>query len=340
MFRLAAELNLLLLALPLLLAWWWSFLSRRGQRHIWFSSRALLPAQSPKGTGAIALPPGLKPALIRLLEPLKLAALILFILALARPQRLHTYQVDEQKGMDILLTLDISGSMAAVDFKPKNRLEVAKEVIASFIEKRSSDRLGLVIFAATSYTKCPLTVDYDILKFYLQETELGELEDGTAMGMALAASVNRIRHAAAKTKIIILLTDGVNNRGEIDPRDAAKMARDFRIKVYTIGVGTRGEAPYPVLDSFGRQQYVMVNVEIDETLLQEMARTTGGLYFRATDPGSLRAIFAEIDRWEKTNIKSRSYYETTELFPWFIAAGLLLLFLVEVARRSFLRTLP
>jgi Ca-activated chloride channel family protein len=350
MFRLAAKSNLLLLALPLLLAWWWSFLSRRGQRHVWFSARELFPARphkgtdpvvrSHKGTDSAVQPPALKSTLLRLLPPLKLAALLLFILALARPQRLLTFRVDEQKGMDILLTLDISGSMAAVDFKPKNRLEVAKEVIASFIEKRSSDRLGLVIFAATSFTKCPLTVDYDILKFYLQETELGELEDGTAIGMALAASVNRIRHAAAKTKIIILLTDGVNNRGEIDPRDAAKMARDFHVKVYTIGVGTRGEAPYPVSDSFGRRQYVMVNVEIDESLLREMAKTTGGLYFRATDPDSLRSIFAEIDRWEKTNIKSRSYYETTELFPWFIAAGLLILFLVEVARRSFLRTLP
>ncbi len=340
MFRLAAKDNLLLLALPLLLAWWWSFLQRRSQRHVWFASRQLFPPRSPRGLGAAVRPPVLKPALLRLLAPLKLAALILFILALARPQRLHTYRIDEQKGMDILLTLDISGSMAAVDFKPKNRLEMAKEVIASFIEKRRSDRLGLVVFAATSITKCPLTVDYDILKFYLQETELGELEDGTAIGMALAASVNRIRHAAAKTKIVILLTDGVNNRGEIDPRDAAKMARDFRVKVYTIGVGSRGQAPYPVLDSFGRQQYVMVNVEIDETLLRDLAQTTGGLYFRATDPDSLRAIFEEIDRWEKTNIRSRSYYETTELFPWFIALGLLLLLLVEAARRSFLRTLP
>ncbi len=330
MFRLAAKVNLLLLALPLLLAWWWRFLSRRSQRHVWFPAQALLPAQAP----------GLTPALIRLLGPLKMAVLILFILALARPQLLHTYHVDEQKGMDILLTLDISGSMAAVDFKPKNRLEVAKDVIASFIAKRSSDRLGLVIFAATSYTKCPLTVDYDILKFYLQETALGELEDGTALGMALAASVNRIRHAAAKTKIIILLTDGVNNRGEIDPRDAAKMARDFHIKVYTIGVGTRGEAPYPVTDSLGRQQYVMVNVEIDEALLREMAKTTGGLYFRATDRDSLQNIFSEIDRWEKTSIKSRNYYETTELFPYFIALGLFILLLLETARRSFLRTLP
>jgi Ca-activated chloride channel family protein len=330
MFRLAAKLYLLLLLLLPLLAWWRSFLSRRGQRHVWFPSRALLPDPAPS----------MKATLVGHLDRCVAAALVLFILALARPQRLNSYQVEEQKGLDILLTLDISGSMAAIDFKPKNRLEVAKEVIASFIEKRRHDRLGLVIFAATSTTKCPLTVDYDILKFYLQETELGELEDGTAIGMALAASVNRIRHSASKTKIIILLTDGVNNRGEIDPRDAAKMARDFRVKVYAIGVGTRGEAPYPVLDSFGRRQHIMVNVEIDEPLLQEMAKTTGGLYFRATDRDSLQNIFSEIDRWEKTNIKSRSSYETTELFPYFIALGLLLLLLAEIARRSFLRTLP
>ncbi len=330
MFRLAAEHYLLLLLLLPLLAWWGRFLARRGQRHIWFPAQGLFPAQEP----------GMKAFLVRRLALFKLVALFFLIMALARPQRLNTYQVEEQKGMDILLTLDISGSMAAIDFKPKNRLEVAKEVIAAFIEKRSSDRLGLVIFAATSYTKCPLTVDYDILKFYLQETELGELEDGTAIGMALASSVNRIQHSAAKTRIIILLTDGVNNRGEIDPRDAAKMARDFHIKVYAIGVGTRGEAPYPVRDSYGRQQYVMVNVEIDEPLLQEIARTTGGLYFRATDPDSLRTIFEEIDRWEKTNIKSRTTSEASELFPYFIALGLLLLFLVETARRSFLRTLP
>ncbi|MCU0237147.1 MAG: VWA domain-containing protein [Acidobacteria bacterium] len=330
MFRFAAKLYLLLLLLLPLLAWWRRYLSRRGQRHVWFPSRALLPAPAPT----------LKAALVSGMERCKAVALLLFILALARPQWLNTTQVEEQRGLDILLTLDISGSMAAIDFKPKNRLEVAKEVIASFIEKRRNDRLGLVVFAATSTTKCPLTVDYDILKFYLQETELGELEDGTAIGMALAAAVNRIRHSTAKTKIIILLTDGVNNRGEIDPRDAAKMARDFRVKVYAIGVGTRGEAPYPVLDSFGRRQHVMVNVEIDESLLREMAGTTGGLYFRATDRDSLQSIFSEIDRWEKTNIKSRNYYATTELFPWFIGLGLLLLLLVEAARRSFLRTLP
>lgn len=330
MFRLAAKIYLLLLLLWPLLLWWNNFLTRKGRRHIWFAAKKLLPAA--KLTWKVAL--------LKNLNRFKMASLLLFILALARPQLLNTYQVEEQKGMDILLTLDISGSMASIDFKPKNRLEVAKEVIAAFIEKRKTDRLGLVIFAATSYTKCPLTIDYDILKFYLQETDLGELEDGTALGMALATSVNRIQHSGAKTKIIILLTDGVNNRGEIDPRDAAKMARDFNIKVYTIGVGTRGEAPYPVIDSLGRQQYVMVNVEIDEALLQEIAKTTGGMYFRATGRDSLQNIFSEIDRWEKTKIKTKNYYETTELFPYFLALGLLLLFLVETARRSFLRTLP
>ncbi len=330
MLRLTAKIYLLLL-LPWLWLWWWNrFLARRGGRHIWFAAQRLLPEAKA----------GWKEKLLKNLTRLKMASLLLFIIALARPQLINTIQVQEQPGMDILLTLDISGSMASVDFKPKNRLEVAKEVIASFIEKRRTDRLGLVIFAATAYTKCPLTIDYGMLLFHLQETDLGELEDGTALGMGLATSVNRIRHSTAKTKIIILLTDGVNNRGEIDPRDAAKMARDFNIKVYTIGVGTRGQAPYPVLDSFGRQQYVMVNVEIDETLLQEIARTTGGLYFRATDRNSLSTIFSEIDRWEKTKIKIKNYYETRELFPYFLALGLLLLFLVETARRSFLRTLP
>jgi Ca-activated chloride channel family protein len=329
-FKLAAKYYLLLLLLWPLLAWWNRFLGRAGRRHVWFAAKKLLPDA----------PRTWKMALLNNLNRGKIASWLLLVLALSRPQLIHTYQLEEQKGMDILLTLDISGSMASVDFKPKNRLEVAKEVIAAFIEKRRSDRLGLVIFAATSYTKCPLTIDYDMLKFYLQETELGELEDGTALGMALATSVNRIQHSGAKTKIIILLTDGVNNRGEIDPRDAAKMARDFGIKVYTIGVGTRGEAPYPVFDSFGRRQYVMVNVEIDEALLQEMAKTTGGLYFRAIDRDSLQTIFGSIDRWEKTKIKVKTYSESTELFPYFLALGLLLLLAVETARRSFLRTLP
>lgn len=319
----------LLLLIPLLV-WWHIFLKRRGQRFIFFSSQALVPDSSHT----------LKSFFIQHLNYIKLVSLVFFILALARPQLLNYYNVESKKGIDILITLDISGSMASIDFKPKNRLEVAKEVIADFIRKRNTDRIGLVVFAGASYTKCPLTIDYEMLDYFLKQTEIGELEDGTAIGMALASSVNRVRFAKTGTKVIILLTDGINNRGELDPRDAAAMARDFNIRVYTIGVGTKGKAPYPVKDSYGQVRYVLLDVEIDEQLLQEIANSTGGLYFRATDKDSLERIFTEIDRWEKTEVSSRRFYEAKELYPYFILAGLLLLLAVELARRTFLRTLP
>ena len=320
---------LLLLIIPVLIAWE-LFLRKRGDRFIFYSSKKLL--RSSDGT--------VKTFFIKTLFYFKLAALVLFILALTRPQLLSSYEQENKKGIDILITLDISGSMASMDFKPKNRLEVAKDVIADFIKKRSTDRLGLVIFAGTSYTKCPLTIDYDMLEYYLKETQLGELEDGTALGMALATSVNRIRTTKGKTRIIILLTDGINNRGEIDPKDAAKIARDFNVKVYTIGVGTRGKAPYPVPDEFGRRREIMVDVEIDEELLKEIANDTGGLYFRATDKEQLQSIFDEIDRWEKTEISTKRYYTADDLFLYFIIAGLAILFLAEFAKRTILRTLP
>jgi Ca-activated chloride channel homolog len=198
----------------------------------------------------------------------------------------------------------------------------------------------LVVFAGNSYTKCPLTVDYDILRYFLKETAIGDLEDGTALGMALATSVNRIRLSKSRTKIIILLTDGVNNRGEIDPRDAAKIARDFNVKVYTIGVGTKGQAPYPVRDAYGNQRYVMMDVEIDEALLKEIANKTGGLYFRATDKDSLQQIFTEIDHWEKEEITSKRFYTAHDFYIYFIIAAFLILLLEEFAKRTVLRTLP
>jgi len=330
MLQLANKIYLLLLAVVPLLVLWHIFLEKKGERHISFSSRKLL----------VDAGRSLKVRLTRSLFYLKLLALVIFIVALARPQLLNQFDVEKKEGIDILVSLDISGSMAAVDFKPKNRLEVAKGVISDFIEKRQSDRIGLVAFAGTSYTKSPLTVDYDILKYFLKETKIGELEDGTAIGMALATSVNRIRHSKTHTKIIILLTDGVNNRGEIDPRDAAKLAKDFNIKVYTIGVGTRGEAPYPVTDAFGRQKFINVPVEIDEELLRDIAEITGGLSFRATDKDSLEQVFAEIDRWEKTEISSKKFYNATDLFPYFILAGLFLLLLLETLKRTYLRLIP
>lgn len=319
----------LLLLLPLLY-YWYRFLLRRGERFIRISSVSLFPE-----TGS-----SLKFSLIRILPYIKMVIFFLLIITLARPQKINQNRVEENRGIDILLTLDISGSMASIDFKPKNRLEVAKEVIARFIEKRTSDRIGLVIFAGNAFTKCPLTVDYSILTTFLQESAIGDIEDGTALGMALATSVNRLRHSKAKTKIVILLTDGVNNRGEIDPRDAARLARDYDIKVYTIGAGTEGEAPYPVTDYYGNKRFVMARVEIDEALLKDIASNTGGLYFRATDSNSLQQIFIEIDRYEKSKIAFRTITERIDLFPWFLAVSLFLLALVETSRRTFLRSLP
>lgn len=320
---------LCLLIVPLLILWH-LYLRKKGKRFILFSSKKLIKNADRT----------IKAFFIKNLVYIKLLALILFVVALARPQELSYYEKENKKGIDILITLDISGSMASIDFTPKNRLEVAKDVIADFIQKRSTDRLGLVIFAGTSYTRCPLTIDYDILKYFLAETQLGELEDGTALGMALATSVNRIRTSKSKTKIIILLTDGVNNRGEIDPRDAAQIAKDFSVKVYTIGVGTKGKAPYPVTDAYGRTQHYMMDVEIDEELLQEIANNTGGLYFRAADKEQLQQIFSEIDRWEKTEISTKRYYNARDLYLYFIIAAFALLFLAELAKRTVLRTLP
>lgn len=330
MLHLANKIYLLLLVFIPVLILWHLYTQKRGRRFILFSARSLLGESGPTW----------KSGLIKSLYYFKILALALFILALTRPQQLNQYRVERKKGIDILITLDISGSMASVDFKPKNRLEVAKDVIANFIQKRTDDRIGLVIFAGTSYTKCPLTIDYDILRHFLERTAIGELEDGTALGMALATSVNRIRHSRTNTKIIILLTDGVNNRGEIDPRDAARIAKDFNVKVYTIGVGTRGRAPYPVVDSYGQQRMMMVQVEIDEKLLKEIANQTGGLYFRATDKDSLQKIFSEIDRWEKSEISTKKFYKATDLYIYFVLVALFILLLVEILKRSLLRALP
>ena len=320
---------LCLLIVPLLVLWN-LYLKKQGKRFIFYSSKKLLKSSDSTAKAFIS----------KNLFYIKLLALMLFIAALARPQELSYYEKESKKGIDIMICLDISGSMASLDFTPKNRLEVAKDVIADFIQKRSTDRLGLVVFAGTSYTRCPLTIDYDMLKYFLEDTRIGELEDGTALGMALATSVNRIRNSRSKTRIIILLTDGVNNRGEIAPRDAAQIARDFNVKVYTIGVGTKGQAPYPIMDAEGNTQLYMMEVEIDEELLKEIANNTGGLYFRATDKEKLEQIFNEIDRWEKTEISTKRYYNARDLYIYFIIAAFALLFLAEVFKRTILRTLP
>lgn len=254
---------------------------------------------------------------------LRLIALALIIIALARPQSTSKGQNVYSEGIDIVLALDISGSMLAEDFQP-NRIEAAKNVAQDFISGRTTDRIGLVIFSGESFTQCPLTVDYEVLKTLIKPLKSGMIEDGTAIGLGLANGVNRLRESKAKSKVIILLTDGVNNRGEIDPITAAEIAKSFGIRVYTVGVGTIGEAPYPVQTPFGIR-YQMVPVEIDEKVLKQVADLTDGKYFRATDNKKLRAIYQEIDQLEKTRIEVRSYRRYTELFYSFIFVALFLL---------------
>ncbi len=269
---------------------------------------------------------------------LRLCALALVIIALARPQSTSKGQNVYSEGIDIVLALDISGSMLAEDFQP-NRIEAAKNVAQDFIGGRTNDRIGLIIFSGESFTQCPLTVDYEVLKSLIKPLKSGMIEDGTAIGLGLANAVNRLRDSKAKSKVVILLTDGVNNRGEIDPISAAQIAQSYGIRVYTVGVGTIGEAPYPVQTPFG-VRYQMVPVEIDEKVMTQIAEMTDGKYFRATDNKKLRSIYQEIDKLEKTRIEVRSYRRYTELFYSFIIAALLLLVGDVVLTNTWLRKLP
>lgn len=269
---------------------------------------------------------------------LRLAGLALIIIAMARPQSTSKGQNVYSEGIDIVLALDISGSMLAEDFQP-NRIEAAKNVAQDFIGGRTNDRIGLVIFSGESFTQCPLTVDYEVLKGLIKPLKSGMIEDGTAIGLGLANAVNRLRESKAKSKVIILLTDGVNNRGEIDPISAAQIAQSYGIRVYTVGVGTMGEAPYPVQTPFGIR-YQMVPVEIDEKVLSQVAEMTEGKYFRATDNKKLRAIYQEIDTLEKTRVEIRSYRRYTELFYSFIFIALFLIVGDIGLSNTWLRKLP
>jgi Ca-activated chloride channel family protein len=236
------------------------------------------------------------------------------------------------------MLLDISGSMLAEDFKP-NRIEAAKQVASDFIDGRTTDRIGLVIFAGQSFTQCPMTTDYRVLKGLLRQVKPGMVEDGTAIGLAIAQGVNRLKDSKAKSKVMILLTDGVNNRGEIDPITAAQIAQTFGIRIYAIGVGTIGEAPYPVQTPFG-VRYQNVPVDVDEKTLQKIAEMTSGQYFRATNNRSLKAIYNEIDEMEKTRIEVKAYRSYTEMFYMWVFAGLAAL-LIEFALSSvILRKVP
>lgn len=269
---------------------------------------------------------------------LRLLTIGLVIVALARPQSSENWTDKEVEGIDIVICTDISGSMRARDFKP-DRLQAAKEVAGTFIASRPNDRIGLAIFAGESFTQCPLTTDHKVVTNLLSEIRSGILEDGTAVGLGLATSVARLKDSDAKSKVVILLTDGVNNQGEVSPQTAGEIAREFGIRVYTIGVGTRGQAPVPVQTPFGEQTQ-MVDVEIDEEALTEIAQMTGGKYFRATNKEALSKVYQEIDQLEKTRISVVEFTEKNDEYLRFaLWAGIL--FLLEVLLRyTVLRTVP
>ena len=255
---------------------------------------------------------------------LRAAAFALLVVALARPQDVEQNVSTSTEGIDIMLSIDVSGSMLARDFKP-DRITAAKEVAGSFISDRYGDRIGLVAFAGEAFTQSPLTTDQSTLQTLLARIRSGLIEDGTAIGNGLATAINRLRESEAKSKVIILLTDGVNNRGEIAPMTAAEIARAQGIRVYTIGVGSRGTAPYPAVDMFGNMTFINQKVEIDEKTLTEIARLTGGRYFRATDKEKLQAIYDEINQLEKSRVEVTERITYHELFLGWVLAALALL---------------
>ncbi|MGD8306956.1 MAG: VWA domain-containing protein, partial [Ignavibacteria bacterium] len=269
---------------------------------------------------------------------LRMIALCLLIIALARPQSFTSGENVSTEGIDIAMVLDISGSMLAEDLQP-NRLNAAKNVIDDFVKGRISDRIGLVVFAREAFTQCPLTIDYNVLRNLLLDIRSGMIEDGTAIGNAIANGVNRLKESDAKSRIIILLTDGVNNSGEVDPISAAEIASTFGIRIYTIGVGTRGEAPYPVKTPFGTR-YQMVPVEIDEDVLQQISRLTEGKYFRATDNRALKEIYERIDKLERTKIEITSYRNAKELYYSWLGWGFIFLILELGLSRTIFRKIP
>jgi Ca-activated chloride channel homolog len=271
---------------------------------------------------------------------LRMVALTLVLVALARPQAGARSEEVLTEGIDMLLAIDVSSSMKTEDFKPRNRLYVAKQVVADFIKSRPNDRIGMVVFAARALTKCPLTIDHGILQTLLADVQIGSIEDGTAIGTAIATSVNRLKDSKAKSRIIILLTDGVNNRGEIDPLTAAELAKTFGIKIYTVGAGRDGFAPYPFEDPVYGTVYQEVKVEIDEETLQKIAQVTGGEYFRATDAKSLADVYKKIDQLEKTEIEQKEYVRYTELAPYFMTVALGLLLAESILARTRLLSIP
>jgi len=322
------EAFLLLLLLPGLGAW---YFLRRKERYATLKMPNLQAA-----TGFASF----RGKLRGLLPVFRALAFTVLVIALARPQKTLKEEDITADGIDIFMVMDLSSSMLAQDFKP-DRLEVSKRVAAEFVSKREYDRIGLAVFAGEAFTQCPLTTDHRVVKEFLANLKCGLLDDGTAIGMGLATAVNRIKDSEAKSKVVILLTDGVNNAGYVKPITAAEIAREFGVKVYTIGVGSTGDALTPISRrSDGRYIFGLARVEIDEQLLKKIADMTGAKYFRATSAESLERIYAEIDQLEKTKINVTSIKRYSEEFHRFALLGLLLLVLEILLRYTVFRTIP
>ncbi len=304
----------------------WQSRNHRRQRFLFSSTKLLqLPGK------------GLRETLRFIPSVMIGASLLLAVVALARPQLENVTVERNAEGIDIVLSLDISTSMRAEDLKP-NRLEAARTVATDFINRRISDRIGLVAFARQSYTACPPTLDYNLLTNVVNELQMGQIQDGTAIGMGIATAVNRLKDSNASSKVIILLTDGMNNSGEIDPVTAAELAQNYQIRIYTIGVGSRGTAPYPVVDPIFGKRYQSVSVDIDEEMLTQIAVMTGGAYFRATDTESLQQIYDQIDRLERTEIEEIYYTDYEDLYERFLLISLIFLFSGVVLEFFWLRS--
>ncbi|MCQ2316110.1 MAG: VWA domain-containing protein [Bacteroidales bacterium] len=316
-----------LIIIPLLIVWY-IFRGRRQSAYIRFADTSFFSR----------LPRSWRAYCRHMLFVLELSAMTLLFIALARPQSSSTNQKVNVEGIDIVMTIDISSSMLAQDLKP-DRLEAAKEVGADFIKGRPDDRIGLVVFASETFTQVPLTTDHGMILNMLKDMRCGMLEDGTAIGDGLASSVSRLKDSEAISKVVILMTDGDNNAGSVDPSTAAEMAKLFGVRVYTIGVGTRGKAPYPVHDQYGRTYFQQMEVNINEPLLQQIADETGGKYFRATSNEKLEQIYAEIDQLERSKIEVNEFKRVHEEFLPFVLWATALLLLAFALRHTVFKTL-
>jgi Ca-activated chloride channel homolog len=280
-----------------------------------------------------------KEILRHVLFAFRIIVIMLIIIALARPQKVNTQKNINTMGIDIMLALDISGTMLARDFKP-DRMGAAKNLAIEFINGRPDDRIGVVVFSGESFTQCPLTTDHAALVNLISQIQSGMVEDGTAIGVGLATAVKRLKDSDAASKVIILLTDGQNNMGSIDPEFAAELAKKFNIRVYTIGIGTNGMAPMPAMDFNGNLVFVKMPVDIDETTLKDIAGKTGGQYFRATGNTKLRQVYTEIDKLEKSKISVKQYYRRDEAFMSFVWIAIVLILLDLILSHTLLRSIP